>query len=283
MADDRISFPPPWSGPTALKTDINDALRWSTRVFRALQRWWSRAGRGKWPPPPGPSYRNRGRCCWCDDGPGLQKCTGSDGWGKRDNGGGGAAGPEARSSGTGSGRARSRAHARQSIRGRRKHHGRPRRSEHVVPALTRVSGAHGLRAERRGRSSGRPTPSRPGTVPAVHRAAFQRRPDATTQRQLPARLRELGYACTPRTRSTLARATAALHGTRRPCTHFPVAIRQHQRAPTRRPTRLAPRILYPSEPQSTPFQDFVAFGNIARKRVRSSAERDRSRNVIMTG
>lgn len=61
-----------------------------------------------------------------------------------------------------------------------------------VKSRTRPS-CHGLRDEQQyGRRSG-PTSCRQGIVPAVDGTAFQRRSDATAQRQLTARLRKLGY------------------------------------------------------------------------------------------
>lgn len=82
---------------------------------------------------------------------------------------------------------------------RRLTHGCPRRPASAYNVVTvrsedRVR-VHGLRVERCGRPSGWPPPGRSGAVLAVHGAAFQRRPDAAAQRQLSARLRELGYAC----------------------------------------------------------------------------------------
>lgn len=54
---------------------------------------------------------------------------------------------------------------------------------------------HGLRVQQYGRPRRRRWPSscRQGTVLAVHGTAFQRRSNATAQRQLLARLRKLGY------------------------------------------------------------------------------------------
>jgi len=61
-----------------------------------------------------------------------------------------------------------------------------------VKSRTRSSRHHGLRDKQYGDRS-RPSSSRKGAVPAVDGTAFQRRSDATAQRQFPARLRELGY------------------------------------------------------------------------------------------